>query len=182
VRAAYKVLLVGFAFIFAAALLVVLGRSAKIPEREATGPQPVLPQPSKRFIPTISIAEAKGWPAGAKPTPASGLTVNAYATGLDHPRWLYVLPNGDALVAETNAPARPAEGGGIKGWIFGLALQRAGAQTPSADRIRLLRDADGDGVAEVKSVFLKELNSPFGMALVGNDFYVANTQESDREL
>ena len=170
-----NILLVGSVVILTAALLIVLGRSAKFPEHKAIGPQPILPQPSKRFIPTISVAKAKGWPAGAKPTPASGLAVNAFATGLDHPRWLYALPNGDVVVAETNAPPRPAEGKGIKGWIFGLALRRAGAQTPSANRITLLRDADGDGVAEVNSVFLKDLNSPFGMALVGNNFYVANT-------
>src|SRR5262249_40214660 len=151
-------------------LVVVLGRQAKIPEQEATGPQPVLPEPSKRFIPTINIAEAKGWPAGLKPSPAPGLTVDSYARGLDHPRWLYVLPNGDVLVAETNAPEQPAEETGIKRWIFGLALQRAGAATSSANRITLLHDADGDGVAEMKSVFLKGLNSPFGMALVGSDF------------
>jgi glucose/arabinose dehydrogenase len=151
-KTANKVLLVGSIVILTAALLVVLGRSAKVPEHNAIGPQPILPQPSKRFIPTISVAKAKGWPVGVKPTPASGLAVNAFATGLDHPRWLYALPNGDVLVAETNAPPRPAEGKGIKGRIFGLALRRAGAQTPSANRITLLRDADGDGVAEVNSV------------------------------
>ena len=174
-KTANKVLLVGSIVILTAALLIVLGRSSKVPEHKATGPQPILPQPSKQFIPTISVAKAKGWPAGVKPTPASGLAVNAFATGLVHPRWLYALPNGDVLVAETNAPPRPAEAKGIKGWIFGLALRRAGAQIPSANRITLLRDADGDGVAEVNSVFLKDLNSPFGMALVGNNFYVANT-------
>ena len=157
------------------AVLIVTGRTAKIPEQEATGPQPVLPAPSKRIFPTINIADAKGWPAGAKPIPASGLAVNAYASGLDHPRWLYVLPNGDVLVAETNAPPRPQEGRGIKGWIFKIALGRAGAATPSANRITLLRDADGDGVAETKTVFLQGLNSPFGMALIGSNFYVANT-------
>jgi glucose/arabinose dehydrogenase len=175
VKTSKKVLLVGSVLILTGALLVGLGRTAKIPEHEATGPQPVLPQPSKRFIPTISIAEVKGWPAGFKPSPAAGLAVNAYASGLDHPRWLYVLPNGDVLVAETNAPARPVGGTGIRRWIFGLASRRAGAAKPSANRITLLRDADGDGVAEMKSVFLKGLNSPFGMALVGSDFYLANT-------
>jgi glucose/arabinose dehydrogenase len=138
-----KILLVGAGIILVAALLVVSGRASKILEQEATGPQPVIPKPSKRFIPTISIADAKGWPPGAKPIPASGLAVNAYASGLDHPRWLYVLPNGDVLVAETDAPPQPEEGGGIEGWIFKMALGRAGAATPSANRITLLRDADG---------------------------------------
>jgi len=170
-----KILLVGSVVLLAVAVVIVTGRTAKVSEQEATGPQPVLPEPSKRIIPTINIAEAKGWPAEAKPIPAAGLSVNAYATGLDHPRWLYVLPNGDVLVAETNAPPRPEEGKGIKGWIFQLALKRAGAATPSANRITLLRDADGDGVAETRSVFLQGLNSPFGMALIDSDFYVANT-------
>ena len=174
-KTANKILLVGSVVLLAVAVVIVTGRTAKVSEQEATGPQPVLPESSKRIIPTINIAEAKGWPAEAKPIPAAGLSVNAYATGLDHPRWLYVLPNGDVLVAETNAPPRPEEGKGIKGWIFQLALKRAGAATPSANRITLLRDADGDGVAETRSVFLQGLNSPFGMALIGSDFYVANT-------
>ena len=103
------------------------------------------------------------------------MTVNAFAAELDHPRWLYVLPNGDVLVAETNAPPKPEDGKGIKGWIMKRVMKKAGAGLPSANRITLLRDADGDGVAETRSVFLEGLNSPFGMALVGNDFYVANT-------
>ena len=158
-----------------AVLLIAVGRTAKVPEQAATGPQPVLPKPNKRLIPTIDIAKARGWPKGAQPTPASDLAVNAYETGLAHPRWLYVLPNGDVLVAETNAPSRPEEGRGIKGWIFQIAQKRAGAGVPSANRITLLRDADGDGSAETRTVFLKGLNSPFGMALVGHDLYVANT-------
>ena len=104
---------------------------------------------------------------------AAGLSVNAYATGLDHPRWLYVLPNGDVLIAETNAP--PKDSKGIKDWIMKLLKKRAGAGVQSANRITLLRDNDGDGIADMRTVFLQELNSPFGMALVENDFYVANT-------
>ncbi len=139
------------------------------------GPKPVLPAPEKSLIPTINVAKAIGWPAGAKPTAAQGMAVNAFATGLDHPRTVYVLPNGDVLVAETNAPSRPDEEKGIKGWITRMVMGRAGAETTSANRITLLRDANGDGVAQTRSVFLEGLNSPFGMALVGDDFYVANS-------
>ena len=155
-------------------LLSACGDTAQLPEDASIGPNPPLPPPAKELIPTVNIAPAKGWPEGAKPTPASELSVTAFATGLDHPRWLYVLPNGDVLVAETNAPPRPEEGRGIKGWIYQTEQKRAGAGVPSANRITLLRDTDGDGVAETKKVFLKDLHSPFGMALVGKDFYVAN--------
>ena len=139
------------------------------------GPSPTLPAPESSLIPTINIATATGWPAGGKPLAAKGMAVNAFATGLDHPRALYVLPNGDVLVAETNAPPRPDDEKGIKGWVTKMVVSRAGAGTPSANRITLLRDADGDGVTETRSVFLEGLNSPFGMALVGDDFYVANS-------
>src|SRR6202161_4038581 len=139
------------------------------------GPSPTLPAPQHSWTPTVNIATAIGWPPGAKPTPAKGMAVNAFATGLDHPRTLYVLPNGDVLVAETNAPPKPDDSRGIKGWIAKMIMGRAGADTTSANRITLLRDADGDGIAETKSVFLEGLNSPFGMALVGDDFYVADS-------
>jgi glucose/arabinose dehydrogenase len=121
------------------------------------------------------VAKGTHWPAGATPTAPAGLRVNAFATGLDHPRWLYVLPNGDVLVAETNAPERPKEGRGIRGWFMKKMSERAGAAVPTANRISLLRDADGDGTAEVRTVFLKDLHSPFGMTLVGSTLYVANT-------
>jgi glucose/arabinose dehydrogenase len=121
----------------------------------------------------VHIAPAKGWPDGRKPIAANGLTVNAFATGLDHPRWLYVLPNGDVLVAESNGPPRPEDAKGIKGFVYRTVQERAGAGVPSVNRITLLRDT-GNGTAS-KTVFLKGLNSPFGMALVGNDLYVANT-------
>jgi glucose/arabinose dehydrogenase len=103
------------------------------------------------------------------------LSVGAFAADLDHPRWLYVLPNGDVLVAETNAPPRPDDGKGIKGWFFKRYQKKAGGTVPSADRITLLRDTDGDGVADMRSVLLSDLTSPFGMALVGDDLYIANT-------
>lgn len=139
------------------------------------GPGPTLPEPAPQRVPTVKIAEAVGWPAGVTPTPAPGFRVQAFASGLDHPRWLYRLPNGDILVAETNAPPRPeGRSVGIRGWIQGLVMKRAGARAPSPDRITLLRDADGDGVAETRTVFLENLTSPFGMALVGQTLYVAN--------
>jgi glucose/arabinose dehydrogenase len=148
---------------------------AKLPVEAGMGPNPTLVPPNRTLIPTVNVAPAKGWPAGATPVPAAGLAVNAFTTGLDHPRWLYVLPDGDVLVAETNAPPRPDEGKGIKAWFMSLFMKKAGAAVPSANRITLLRDADGDGVAETRSVFLQGLNSPFGMTLVGHDLYVANT-------
>ena len=140
-----------------------------------TGPSPVLPEPKTSLIPTVDIAPAVGWPAQGKPLAAQDFAVNAFARGLDHPRTVYVLPNGDVLVAETNAPPKPDDGKGIKGAIMKSAMKKAGAGVPSANRIILLRDADGDGVAETRNVFLQNLNSPFGIALVGETLYVANT-------
>jgi glucose/arabinose dehydrogenase len=139
------------------------------------GPNPSLPPPKKALIPTVNVVTARGWPAGVTPSGAPGTTVTAFATGLDHPRWLYVLPNGDVLVAETNAPPRPDDAKGIKGFFFKYFQKKAGGAVPSANRITLLRDTDGDGVADVRSVFLDKLVSPFGMALVGSAFYVANS-------
>ncbi|MBL8691106.1 MAG: sorbosone dehydrogenase family protein [Rhodospirillaceae bacterium] len=160
---------------FAVLLLAACEDPAKVPDEASTGPNPAIPKPQSALIPTVNIAAAEGWPADGAPIPADGLAVKAFARNLDHPRWIHVLPNGDVLVAETNAPPRPDDRKGIKGWIMGLVMKRAGAGTPSANRISLLRDADGDGVAETRHVFLKNLNSPFGMALVGDTFYVANT-------
>ncbi|MEW6704035.1 MAG: sorbosone dehydrogenase family protein [Pseudomonadota bacterium] len=155
--------------------LSACAETIRSPEPIGIGPNPTLPAPDKQLVPTVNVAEATGWPADAKPQPAPGLTVNAFASGLSHPRWLYVLPNGDVLVAETNAPPRPEDKKGVKGWFMKQTMKKAGAATPSANRITLLRDADGDGVAELRTPFLENLNSPFGMALVGKDFYVANT-------
>jgi len=139
------------------------------------GPTPILPPPKKALITKVNIAPAKSWPVGKTPVAAPGLQVRAFAEGLDHPRWLYVLPNGDVLVAETNAPQRPEDGKGLKGMVMGKVMKRAGAATPSANRITLLRDANNDGIPEIRTVLLKGLQSPFGMALIGNDLYVANT-------
>jgi glucose/arabinose dehydrogenase len=155
--------------------LVACGDEATLSEEAGMGPDPKLPEPKSSLIPTVNIAPARGWPSETAPKPAAGLAVAAFARDLDHPRWLYVLPNGDVLVAETSNP--PGSGGtrGIVGWIMSQVMKRAGAATPSANRITLLRDADGDGNVETRTAFLEGLNSPFGMALVGGDLYVANT-------
>lgn len=163
--------------IMVAGTLAACGESSTLQVSDGTGPSPKLPEPNKTLIPTVNIAPAIGWPEGSKPTPAAGTQVAAFAEGLDHPRWLYVLPNGDVLVAETNAPPKPDDSKGIRGWVMGKVMGRAGAGVPSPNRITLLRDADHDGVAETRTVFLENLNSPFGMALVGNDLYVADSDK-----
>jgi glucose/arabinose dehydrogenase len=157
------------------AALVACGDTAKLPATAGMGATPTLPKPTSNLIPTVNIAPAKGWSVGMMPTAMAGLTVTPLATGLSHPRWVYTLPNGDVLVAESNAPPKPDDGKGIKGWVMKLVMGRAGAGVPSANRITLLRDVDGNGEAEVKTVLLQGLNSPFGMALVGNELFVANS-------
>lgn len=155
--------------------LAACGETSSLQVSDGTGPSPRLPEPNKTLIPTVNIAPAIGWPEGAKPVAAAGTQVAAFAENLDHPRWLYVLPNGDVLVAETNPPPKPDDGTGIRGWVMKKVMGRAGAGVPSANRITLLRDQDHDGIAETRTVFLENLNSPFGMALVGNDLYIADT-------
>ena len=156
-------------------VLGACGKSARLVAREDTGPDPTLAEPSPSLIPTVKVAAAVGWPAGTAPTATPGFAVNAFATHLVHPRWLYVLPNGDVLVAETNRPPTPdPPSNPIRGALMKQAFAKAGAAVPSPNRITLLRDADGDGVAETRSVFAQNLMSPFGMALVGDDFYIAN--------
>ena len=159
----------------AAAALAGCGEMARLPIDAGIGPDPQLPEPNKTLIPTVNVATVAPWPAGTQPSSAPGTVVKAFATGLEHPRWLLVLPNGDVLVAETNAPPKPDDGKGFRGWVMKLLMKRAGAATPSANRITLLRDADGDGVAETRSVFAQGLTSPFGMALIGDQLYVANS-------
>jgi glucose/arabinose dehydrogenase len=149
--------------------------AAKLPVSSGTGPQPVLPPPKTSLIPTVKIAPVKGWSPGQLPVAAPGLRVAPFAVGLDHPRWLYTLPNGDVLVAETNAPPKPEDGKGLRGWLMKREQKKAGGGVPSANRITLLRDTDGDGRADTTSPFLEQLSSPLGMALVGSDFYVAAT-------
>jgi glucose/arabinose dehydrogenase len=146
---------------------------AEVPVEKLTGPTPEIGAPRKQIIPTMKVAEVDRWKTGEAPTAASGLVVERFAEGLDHPRNLYTLPNGDVLVAETNAP--PGRMGGIEGWVAKRMMTKAGAGVPSANRITLLRDADGDGKAELKSALIEGLNSPFGIALVGETLYVANT-------
>ena len=164
-----------WAAILFAGLLGSCGDESAIEKNSDIGKEPKLPPPQSSWIPTVNIAPAKGWPADRKPMPAEGLEVAAFANNLDHPRWLYVLPNGDVLVAESNAPARSDAPQGLRGWIMGLVMARAGAGVKSADRITILRDADGDGVAEIARPFATNLHSPFGMALIGETLYVANT-------
>lgn len=173
---------VRIALIGAAALVVVGGGLfywasrpdiAQISEIDTTGRVPKWGESRTQTFPTIRVAKAVGWADGAKPVPAAGLQVAAFADKLDHPRSLYRLPNGDVLVAEANSP--PREGGGITGWVMGKMMGKAGAGVPSANRITLLRDTNGDGVADQRSVLLANLNSPTGMALVGDWLYVANT-------
>lgn len=148
------------------------GNQSTQPIEQGMGPNPVLPEPQSSAIPSINIASAVPFTGDGKPTAAEGLAVNAFAAGLAHPRWLYVLPNGDVLVAETNSP--PKDGGGLRGLAEKFIMRKAGAGAETANRITLLRDADHDGVAELKTPFLENLFSPFGMALIGDTFYVAN--------
>jgi glucose/arabinose dehydrogenase len=157
-----------------AALAAGCAERAVLPEASGYGPNPSLPPPEPTTVPTIDVPKGTGWPEGARPLPAPGLAVAPFASGLDHPRSLLVLPNGDVLVTETNAPAKE-ETEGVRGLAMEQVKERAGGGVPSADRITLLRDADGDGTAEVREIFLRGLHSPFGMTLVGDTLYVANT-------
>nr|WP_295107789.1 sorbosone dehydrogenase family protein [uncultured Caulobacter sp.] len=171
-RRVREILIVGAA----AAALAACGRSNG--QQNSTvgyGPNPALPEPTRTLIPTVKVSEVVGWPAGVTPRAPAGFRVQPFATGLDHPRWLLVLPNGDVLVAESNAPPKKEPPKGVKAFFEKIIMKKAGATVPSADRITLLRDADHDGVAEVKTPFLTGLHSPFGMALVGDTLYVANT-------
>jgi glucose/arabinose dehydrogenase len=151
------------------------GGQAQLRVEDGIGPEPKLPAPRTSLVPVVKIAPAIGWRDGGHPVAAAGTHVMAFADGLEHPRWLHVLPNGDVLVAETAAPERPEDNRGIKGFFMKRAQKRAGSAVPSADRITLLRDTDGDGVADHRSEFLSGLRSPFGMTLVGSELYVANT-------
>src|SRR5262249_52016811 len=165
---------------WAAALVLAMGaaacgESARLPIETQVGPSPEVPPPRRMLVPTVKIATARGWDPGAHPISPLGARVTAFGTGLQHPRWVYVLPNGDVVVAETNAPSKPDDSRGLRGWVTRRYLRKAGAVGPSANRITLLRDADHDGRAEQRSVFARGLQSPLGMALVGTSFFVADT-------
>jgi glucose/arabinose dehydrogenase len=147
--------------------------ASKTDPAEGYGTDPKLPEAKAGGLPVVNARQAVGWAAGAAPKPAAGLKVARFADGLDHPRWLYALPNGDILVSESNSP--PREGKGIQAMVAKNMMKKAGAGVPSANRITLLRDADGDGVAEMKVPFITGLNSPSGMVLVGEQLFVANT-------
>jgi glucose/arabinose dehydrogenase len=166
----------GLSLLFLGILMLAgCGDNAHLPASAGYGAKPTLPAAKEEAIATLHVAPAKAWPRGTVPIAAAGLTVTPFAQQLDHPRWLYVLPNGDVLVAETNTPPQPDGGRGIKGWIQGLAMKLAGAGPQSPNRITLLRDNDGDGIAETRHEFISGLNSPFGMTLVGDALYVADT-------
>ncbi len=179
-----KTLALGIITILVLALLVVGGvrfysrESATVPIEEGYGPNPTLPPPNPKPIPTVNVAPVDPWPEGATPKAAPGLKVNAFAKDLDHPRWLHVLPNGDVLVAETNNPVMDNPGFSFRGWITSLVMKQAGAKTTSANRITLLRDSDHDGVAEIREAFLEGLNSPFGMTLSNGFMWPTQTQSS----
>jgi len=163
----------------AAAPLILLaltgcGGPARLPLEAGIGPSPQLPPPERALIPAVKVAKATGWPAGLTPAAARGLKVNAFAKGLDHPRWLYVLPNGDVLVAESSGPGTDPGPPGLKGYFFKKFQEKAGGAVPSANRITLLRDEDGDGIAEFRSTLVSGLRSPFGMALLGKELFIAN--------
>ena len=167
--------LLGIVAVISVGLYFQWGDTATLTAEDGYGATPVLPAPNPTLVPTVNIAPAVSWPEGVTPKPGAGFAVNQFAKGLDHPRWLHVLPNGDVLVAESNAPAKPGGAVSLRGVAMNAVMKRAGATVPSANRITLLRDADGDGIAETRSAFLENLNSPFGMALIGDRLYVANT-------
>lgn len=167
------------ALVAAAAGLYVLAtdETATVDFASVVGTRPKLVDPNETLVPTIAVAKAVGWKAGETPTAAAGLAVAPFAEGLDHPRWIYVLPNGDVLVSESNSPPRDEDngGGGVTGFVMNKMMARAGAGVPSPNRIILLRDADGDGKAELKTVLISGLNSPSGMAWADGQLYIGNT-------
>ena len=169
-RRVREILIIGVAM----AALSACGQSQSQTAPVGYGPNPALPEPHKSLIPTIKISDVVGWPKGVTPTAPAGFRVQPFATGLDHPRWLLALPNGDVLVAESAEPPKAEPSHGLRGFFEKMLMKKAGSTVPSANRISLLRDADHDGVAELKTPFLTGLYSPFGMALVGETLYVAN--------
>jgi glucose/arabinose dehydrogenase len=156
------------------AVAIVWRRMEGGPRVQALGDAPTIPAAKPQgALPTLKMPTAKGWSAGQTPVAAPGLKVNAFAAGLKHPRWIHTLPNGDVLVAEALTTAGPIKT--AFDYAMFSTMQRAAAVGVSPNRITRLRDADGDGVAEVRGAFLEGLNQPFGMALLGDNFYVGNT-------
>lgn len=155
--------------------LLLHPEAAVLPVASGFGPSPDLPKPNHTLFPTVNIATPVGWSGTQAPSPAQGLAVTAYAKNLNHPRWLYKLPNGDILVAESNSPKTDVKT--VKSRIAGFVMGKAGAGDASPNRIILLRDTSGNGTVDTRTVFLDHLYSPFGMALIGNDLYVANANE-----
>lgn len=174
-----KLLITSLAIVFVAVIagagVILLSlEQATVAIEAQYGPAPKLPPPDPRPLPTVNQARAEPWQQGEMPTAAHGYAVTQFAEGLDHPRWLHVLPNGDVLVAESNKPPQEESSMGIRRWAAQIVMSSAGANTPSANRISILRDADGDGIAELKRPFITGLFSPFGMALLDGKLYVAN--------
>ena len=167
-------LLVVIVVLAAAGWWVTRGVPAEYTLAQVTGTDPLLAEPDEQTVPTVQVAAPIGWADGAAPDAAEGLSVNRFAEGLAHPRVIYAMPSGDILVAETNAPERPVAGGGITNLVAGFLFRRAGAAVPSPDRLVLLRDADGDGVAEARHVLRDDLASPSGIAWHDGKLYVAN--------
>ncbi|BAU38622.1 L-sorbosone dehydrogenase [Acetobacter pasteurianus NBRC 101655] len=155
--------------------LLLHPEAAVLPVASGVGPSPDLPKPNHTLFPTVNIATPVGWSGTQAPSPTQGLAVTAYAKNLNHPRWLYKLPNGDILVAESNSPKTDVKT--VKSRIAGFVMGKAGAGAASPNRIILLRDTSGNGTVDTRTVFLDHLYSPFGMALIGNDLYVANANE-----
>jgi glucose/arabinose dehydrogenase len=165
------VILAGAGFLY----YQVRNQRARLDITAGQGLKPTIGAPNTGMVPLVKVAKVIGWTDGAMPTPAAGLKVQPFATGLDHPRWLLALPNGDVLVAETNAPPKPDDNKGVKAWFQKQIMAKAGTGGASPNRITLLRDTNGDGVADMRSVLIAGLNSPFGMALVGNELFIGDT-------
>lgn len=162
--------------VLAAAFVLAACGASPPPADQGYGPDPQLPAPKEDgALPTLRTADVVGWAAGEAPVAPQGFTVTRFAEGLAHPRWIYVLPNGDVLVAETSST--PSTGGGFMGWARNMVQRRAGAIADNANRVTLLRDADRNGQisANERFVFAQDLNQPFGMVLLGDHIYIANT-------
>ena len=156
-----------------AAVWLLQGDEAEVPVEEVTGADPVLAEPDSEMVPTVRIAKPVGWDEGESPQAAEGLAGTRFAEGLEHPRVIHTLPNGDVLDTLTRAPEKE-EGGGFVDWVAGLLMSRAGAGGDSPNQLVLLRDGDGDGAAEQRFVLTDSLDSPSGIAWAEDTLYIAN--------